>query len=339
MLCTLCVHARLPHSSNIPITRMTQLVQHGYSGELHTFPSSSPFELKENRDWLYSITQRGNMDISTTPADKIKQGLVFGSYLLVWYFFTVVYHFANKNALLAVPCPVSLMWTNLLISTLIIVPIRTVQSPIISRRQLQDMSFLSILYTLSIFLSSLFIPQQDTQLLPHAASPIIMAVISLLHKSSPLSLPTYLTLFPVVVGLALTCSFDPSRRLAHFWLGLLAYTTNSWSSVLIKKYITTGSVDRYQAGHRVRQSPLSSTDMFQVMTVYGGVLLLPVALMVEGRHILPALSSIIGNGANRAPSLSEALQRENYQFRSLLANVGISGVSYYIYNEVSVCFS
>jgi solute carrier family 35 protein E1 len=60
--------------------------------------------------------------------------------------------------------------------------------------------------------------------------------------------------------------------------------------------------------------------MFRVLTIIASVQLLPLALVFEGRYVLPAWNAALGSGA---------------PLDYLVTNLLVSGASYYLYNEVA----
>ena len=347
--CILCAtHARLPHSSNFQISHIPNVLRRTYGGELYKFRSASPVECDQNGEKSNILTEGVDVKISKTTSDKIKQGLAFGSYMLFWYFFTVAYNIANKNALMALPFPASIVWAQLLISALIILPLWVVQAPKFTKGQLQDTSVLSLLHTLGVLTSAISMQAGSISFLQivKASEPVFVAVVSVLLGSRLLPLPVYLTLIPVIAGVALASVKDLSFSWGSFLPAVLSNTLHPVRMVLFKKYLAkwtaeqqqTDTTSTEQPNHAVVKkaaSPLSSSAVFQLLTLLGVVLLLPIVLIVEGGGVLHALRAIVDTGADMVPPLSESL-RYNDRLKSLLMNIGVSGVSYYLYNEVCI---
>jgi drug/metabolite transporter (DMT)-like permease len=331
------VHARLPHSAALNNPRLPRVIKHG--GQSHpfqtqTFGSSAISKKTDN----LAEPIRTHIDI---PKDSVKKGILFGSYMFMWYFFTVAYNIANKNVLTALPLPAVIVWTQLLISALLILPMWLLRAPQVSKVHLKDTSVLALLHTMGVYTSGMAMQAGSISFLQiiKASEPVFVAAVSLLLGGRLLPLPVYLTLVPVISGVALASVKDLSFSWQSFAPAVASNTLHPIRMVLFKKYM-----GNWKAQHLAAPSsavavqappPPSSSTVFHLVTLLGVLILLPVALLKEGALVVPSLKELASVEAVSALKLSDFLH-PNDKFKNFLVNLIVSGVSYFFYNEVRV---
>lgn len=324
------VDARLPHASTLNVQRLPRVKMYG--GQLHPFHQSQyvqsfPLSKQSNK---VADTGVNYVDI---PSDRVKKGIIFGGYMFMWYFFTVAYNIANKNALITLPFPAVMVWTQLLISTLLILPQWIVRSPKLSNVQLKDTYVLALLHTMGVYTSGMAMQAGSISFLQiiKASEPVFVAAVAVLLGGQVLPLPVYLTLLPVISGVALASVKDLSFSWQSFAPAVASNTLHPIRMVLFKKYMANWTSHYSSVPHSAL--PPSSSDIFHLVTVMGMLFLLPIALFREGAHVIPALKDLASVEAPQTLKLSHFLH-PNAKLKNFLVNLLVSGISYFFYNEV-----
>lgn len=192
----------------------------------------------------------------------------------------------------------------------IILPIWLVKAPKISFQELVVISKIATMHALGN-LASVYSFGAGSVSFTHvvkAAEPIFSAIFSAIFLQNIFPLPVYLSLAPIVVGVGLA-----SLKEIHFsWLSFsTAMLSNAFYQlriVLAKKELTSAN------------NTLTPASLFRIITILSAFELLPLSLLLEGNVIQSTWNSAVLAGFNQ------------YE---LIRNIIISGVSYYLYNEVS----
>lgn len=141
-----------------------------------------------------------------------------------------------------------------------------------------------------------------------ALEPVVAAILSAWITKKVFPISVYVSLIPIVLGVGIASA----KELSFTWLGFIsAMTSNVFYQlriVLAKEEIENES------------SKLSAANLFRVISILAFIETLPITILVEGNLISTSWFSAIENGADQA---------------SMISNFLISGVSYYMYNEVA----
>lgn len=247
-----------------------------------------------------------------TPSRSISKAFKLGFYFFLWYFFTVVYNISNKLVLNDLPLPASVAVIQMIIGIPVFLPVWLIKRPNIDAFKLAlpalcKIGFFHALGNLATVVSLSQGAVSFTHIIK-AAEPIFSAVLSatLFGDYSPTTV--YLTLIPIVLGVALASV----KELSFTWIGFLAGMASNFfyqlRIVLSKKELTNES------------NSLSPANFFRVLTIISAVELLPISIALEGYKLRSVWESAIANGVDNDVVISNLL---------------ISGFSCYCYNEVS----
>lgn len=141
-----------------------------------------------------------------------------------------------------------------------------------------------------------------------SAEPISSIALGYLVLNEVATLPTYLTLIPICLGVSISCIHDDSFNMGGFLYAAISNLCFSGRAVLAKRLLKQypGSLDEVQLFHRV--------------SLIGLYLLVPLTLLTEGRAILALFQG-------------DATMVDTYL--ELLALVLVNGCAYACYNLMS----
>jgi len=141
------------------------------------------------------------------------------------------------------------------------------------------------------------------------AEPIFTCFFSAALLRQFFSLPVYATLLPIMGGVA----YASAKELQFSWISL---GTAMASNVAFALRAILAKVSMGATG----SSAMSPADLFAVVNMLGSAMLIPVALLVEGR----------GAADNWASSLAKGVSQTQ-----LVKLIVATGVTYYLYNELA----
>lgn len=291
-------------------------------------------------------------------------------YFFLWYFLTVVYNVSNKIVLNELPLPVTVCAVQLFLGIPVFLPIwilkRPKGDPASWWRRYSKIGLCHGLGNLASIMSFGAGAVSFTHVIK-ACEPVFAAVLSrfLLHTETPPAV--YVSLIPIVLGVGIASA----KELSFTWHGFVAgmasnlfyqlrivlakiemtpptssepipgvgsetqgqaqgqvaaaqsapllpvVSSNASGSVLVSSSSSSASTPSSPSG---TGDGLSPSNMFRVLTLIATAQLLPLALILEGRLVQSAWSTAVASGA---------------PVDYLVTNLLISGVSYYLYNEVA----
>lgn len=141
-----------------------------------------------------------------------------------------------------------------------------------------------------------------------AAEPAISAGMSALILNSFLPLPVYLSLLPVMGGVALASMTE------------LSFTWLSFGAAMVSNVASAGRgiVGKMSMGKPQGQN-MDAANLYAVMTILASIMCLPLSLALEGSKIVPTIQKIIAAGNLKTIGIETLL----------------SAMFYYLYNEVA----
>ena len=143
-----------------------------------------------------------------------------------------------------------------------------------------------------------------------ASEPVVSAALSAVMLGAFYSPITYLTLLPIVGGVALASL----KELSFTWLGFGAAMLSNVSSAL------RGILAKKTMGGGVGEN-MNETNLYAVMTIMAFAVLLPISLLVETpKAVGSAINAAVAAGTSK---------------KDLAILSALSGAYYYLYNEVA----
>lgn len=144
-----------------------------------------------------------------------------------------------------------------------------------------------------------------------ASEPVVTCLMNYLFLGQVLPLPVYLTLLPIIGGVAIASMKELSFTTLALASAMLSNVSSSARGVLSKKTMS---------GKAIGEN-LDAQNLYAVLTAMSTCVLIPLMLAVEGTGFFSAFKSTVAAG--------------DFTNKSLAMLLGLGGISYYAYNEVA----
>ena len=287
---------------------------------------------KLNNRALQSTQQRQQQVVATAPAsstalkatevtggakaeDGLMETLKTGSFFALWYLFNIGYNIYNKKALNVLPMPWTLATLQLFAGipyVLLLWSTGARKTPKLTQDNLKTL-FPVACGHLGTHIGAVISLGAGAVSFTHivkASEPVVSAALSAVMLGAFYSPITYLTLLPIVGGVALASL----KELSFTWLGFGAAMLSNVSSAL------RGILAKKTMGGGVGEN-MNETNLYAVMTIMAFAVLLPVSLLVETpKAVGAAINTAVAAGTSK---------------KDLAILSALSGAYYYLYNEVA----
>ncbi|CAN8269785.1 unnamed protein product [Cochlearia groenlandica] len=255
---------------------------------------------------------------------KMKLGGMFG----VWYILNIYYNILNKQVLTLYPYPATvtafqLGCGTLMISAMWILKLHPPPPPpkITTTSQLWGIVQIAAAHTLGNLLTNVSLGRVNVSFTHTIKSmePFFTVFFSFLFLHQ---FPTFFilsSLLPIVAGVSLASFTDTSFNWIGFCSAMASNVTNQSRNVLSKKFM-------------LQKDSLDNINLFSVITIILFLLLVPVAILIDGFKFTPSQLQIA------CGCLSQGLSLKEFWLKSLLAGVCLHSyqqVSYMILEKVS----
>merc|ERR1719331_1971012 len=241
--------------------------------------------------------------------------LTTGAFFALWYLFNIGYNIYNKKALNALPIPYTMAALQLAVGIPYALALWTTgirKAPKLSADNIKTLIPVSLghLGTHIGAVVSLGAGAVSFTHIIKASEPVVSAGLSFVLLGAVYSPITYLTLLPIVGGVALASL----KELSFTWLGFGAAMLSNVSSAL------RGILAKKTMGGGVGEN-MNETNLYAVMTIMAFAVLLPVSLLVETpKAVGAAINTAVAAGTSK---------------KDLAILSALSGAYYYLYNEVA----
>mmetsp|Transcript_31065 Transcript_31065/g.29662 ORF Transcript_31065/g.29662 Transcript_31065/m.29662 type:complete len:373 (+) Transcript_31065:111-1229(+) len=243
-------------------------------------------------------------------AKTLKVGSLFG----LWYALNIGYNIYNKKVLNMVPqLTYMVAWVQLALGLLYVLPLWGLglrKGPILNTEEIKTLVPIAVLHSLTHLgaVISLGAGAVSFTHIVKAAEPAVSAALSAVFLKSFLPIPVYLSLLPVMGGVAMASLTE----LSFSWL--------SFGSAMVSNVASAarGIVGKMNMGKPQGQN-MNAVNLYAVMTILSTIILAPVCFAVEGAKIAPTLKAVIAAGNGKTLAIQTIL----------------SAVFYYLYNEVA----
>lgn len=231
-------------------------------------------------------------------------------YFFLWYFFTVVYNISNKRFLNVIPLPATVATLQLLIGIPVFIPIWIAKPVKYNFQDIYSHMKIAWMHGLGNWASIVAYGSGSVSFVHvvKALEPVVAAALSIWITKQSFPLVIYLSIIPIVVGVAIASATE----VTFTWIGFISAMTSNilyqMRMVLAKEVVSND------------KPAIAASNLFRVITILAALELLPIALLVEGFRIFTYWKQAVANGFSQS---------------SLVTNLLISGVSFYMYNEVA----
>ena len=213
-------------------------------------------------------------------------GVMFG----LWYFFNIFFNIYNKQVLKAFRFPMSCTELQFIVGSCLALFVWVTgihKRPKVTKKQLLTILPLACVHTLGNVLTNVALGKVAVTFTHtiKAMEPFFSVVMSAAFLGDVAPPAVVLTLVPIVGGVALASATEASFNWAGFVAAMGSNLTFQSRNVLSKKFMQ--GMD--QGGEK-----LDNINLFSVITMMSAVLLLPVALSLEGFQFAPSNLQAMG---------------------------------------------
>lgn len=245
-----------------------------------------------------------------------KRTLKLSTLFSLWYVLNVGYNIGNKRVLNALPVP----WTAATVELFFGFPyVALLWGTGLRKAPQLSLANVKTLSSQAFFLAATHVAGvisfgagaiSFTHILK-ATEPVWSAMILAIGFGEFLPLPVYASLVPIIAGVGIASLKELSFTWLSFGAGTLSAVTSATKAILSKKVLDGKPVGKN----------LTPANMFAVLTILGFLFILPPSLMIEGpTKVSAAWTAALANGYTNA---------------QLFKLLGVSGLLYYLYNEVA----
>ncbi|KAF5746875.1 Phosphoenolpyruvate/phosphate translocator 2 isoform 1 [Tripterygium wilfordii] len=277
---------------------------------------SPPFKILDpRRDCLKvrASTVPENAGESGTSSDltgTLQLGAMFG----LWYLLNIYFNIFNKQVLKVYPYPATVTAFQFGCGTTMIIIMWTFNlhiRPKITRSQLAAILTLAVAHTMGNVLTNVSLGRVAVSFTHtiKAMEPFFTVLFAFLFLGERPTFWVVSSLVPIVSGVALASFTEASFNWIGFCSAMASNVTNQSRNVLSKKFMVQ------------KEETLDNINLFSVITVISFVLLVPVAIFMEGIKFTP---SFLQSAANQGLNVRELC------VRSLMA-----GFCFHAYQQVS----
>ncbi|XP_013684247.1 phosphoenolpyruvate/phosphate translocator 2, chloroplastic isoform X1 [Brassica napus] len=268
---------------------------------------------------------------ATVPGDvesgSLVKGLKLGGMFGVWYLLNIYYNIFNKQVLRVYPYPATVTAFQLGCGTLMISIMWLLKlhpRPKVTPSQFPAILQLAAAHTLGNLLTNVSLGRVNVSFTHtiKALEPFFTVLFSVLLLDEWPSLWIVCSLLPIVAGVSLASFTEASFNWIGFCSAMASNVTNQSRNVLSKKFM----VEKFVV---LKQEALDNINLFSIITIISLVLLVPVAILIDGFKFTPSQLHL---------ATSQGLTVKEFCLMSLLAGVCLHSyqqVSYMILEMVS----
>ncbi|XP_057464268.1 LOW QUALITY PROTEIN: phosphoenolpyruvate/phosphate translocator 2, chloroplastic-like [Actinidia eriantha] len=250
----------------------------------------------------------------TEKSKELSRTLQLGSMFAIWYLLNIYFNIYNKQVLKVYPFPATVTAFQFGCGTVLILfmwGFNLYPRPKITRSQFSAILVLAVIHTMGNMLTNISLGKVAVSFTHtiKAMEPFFTVVLSALFVGEWPSLWVVSSLVPIVGGVALASFTEASFNWIGFSSAMASNLTNQSRNVLSKKFMVN------------KEEALDNINLFSIITIISFVLLVPIAVLMEGVKFTP---SYLQFAASRGLNVRELC------VRSLLA-----GFCFHTYQQVS----
>eukprot|EP00560_Eucampia_antarctica_P006640 CAMPEP_0197831666 /NCGR_PEP_ID=MMETSP1437-20131217/11452_1 /TAXON_ID=49252 ORGANISM="Eucampia antarctica, Strain CCMP1452" /NCGR_SAMPLE_ID=MMETSP1437 /ASSEMBLY_ACC=CAM_ASM_001096 /LENGTH=390 /DNA_ID=CAMNT_0043434685 /DNA_START=41 /DNA_END=1213 /DNA_ORIENTATION=- len=239
-----------------------------------------------------------------------------GTYFALWYLFNIAYNIYNKQALNVLSYPWTVATLQMTTGIAYFVPMWLLglrKAPKLSFNDLKTLFPIALCHT-GVHVGAVIALGAGAVSFAHivkASEPVVTCLLNFLFLKQVLPIPVYLTLLPIIGGVAIASMKELSFTVLALASAMLSNVSSSARGVLSKKTMS---------GKKIGEN-LDAQNLYAVLTAMSTVILIPLMLAIEGTGFFTAFKGIVASGSHTNKSLAVLL--------------ALGGASYYAYNEVA----
>jgi solute carrier family 35 protein E1 len=263
-----------------------------------------------------ALAVAGEEGAAEEKKDGLGEQLITASYFALWYILNVAYNIYNKKLLNSVPLP----WTVAMLQIVMGLPY-AFSLWAVGARPTPKLSFSEVKTLFPVALGnlgthvgaviSLGAGAVSFVSIVKASEPAVSALLSGIILGQVFPVPVYLTLLPIIFGVALASLKELSFTWLCFGAAMLSNVSSALRAILAKKAMSAPLGEN-----------MTNTNLFAVQTMISAVALVPLWLIMESpAHVGATLAATTASGAITMAYLAKMAL--------------FSGLSFYFYNEVA----
>lgn len=255
------------------------------------------------------------------PVEQPKGGNVFellqvGMYFALWYLFNIAYNIYNKQALNILAYPWTIATIQMAAGIAYFVPLWILglrKAPKLNAAELKTLIPIALCHT-GVHVGAVIALGAGAVSFAHivkASEPVVTCGLNYLLLGEVLPLPVYLTLLPIIGGVAIASMKELSFTVLALASAMLSNVSSAARGVLSKKTMS---------GKKIGEN-LDAQNLYAVLTAMSTVILIPFMLGLEGLGMFKTLGELVATG--------------EYTKKGIATLLALGGASYYAYNEVA----
>uniref|UniRef100_A0A7S3UEY2 Sugar phosphate transporter domain-containing protein n=1 Tax=Picocystis salinarum TaxID=88271 RepID=A0A7S3UEY2_9CHLO len=249
----------------------------------------------------------GGVQVASPVAKTMLLGGLFGA----WYLFNIFFNIYNKQVLKVFPNPVTCTWIQFTVGSFLTLAMWTLKlhpKPKVDKDMLLTILPLAVVHTLGNLLTNVSLGKVAVSFTHtiKAMEPFFSVLLSSVFLGDAPTLPIVLSLLPVVGGVALASATEASFNWAGFVSAMGSNITFQSRNVLSKKFMGQ------------KKGSLDNINLFSVITLMSGFLIVPVMLLTEGVAFTP-----------------NQLAAANLNVKEVVTRAAMAGFFFHAYQQVS----
>jgi solute carrier family 35 protein E1 len=239
-----------------------------------------------------------------------------GTYFALWYLFNIAYNIYNKKALNALAFPWTIATIQMATGILYFAPLWLLglrKAPKLSMSEIKTLIPIALCHT-GVHVGAVIALGAGAVSFAHivkASEPVVTCGLNYLFLGQVLSPTVYLTLLPIIGGVAIASMKELSFTVLALASAMLSNVSSSARGVLSKKTMS---------GKKIGEN-LDAQNLYAVLTAMSTCILIPLCLAVEGTGFFSGFKNLVTAG--------------DFTNKSLATLMALSGAAYYAYNEVA----
>jgi solute carrier family 35 protein E1 len=242
--------------------------------------------------------------------------LQVGLYFALWYIFNIAYNIYNKQALNVLDYPWTIATIQMAAGIFYFVPLWVLglrKAPKLNMSELKTLFPIALCH-IGVHVGAVIALGAGAVSFAHivkASEPVVTCGLNALLLGEVLPVKVYLTLLPIIGGVAVASMKELSFSMLSLGSAMLSNVSSAARGVLSKKTMS---------GKKIGEN-LDPQNLYAVLTAMSTIILIPLMLAFEGTKMFKAIGDVVATGEHTRKSIA-----------TLLA---LGGATYYAYNEVA----
>ena len=258
----------------------------------------------------------GAAKVEEPASGGLMETLQVGTYFALWYLFNIGYNIYNKQALNVLDYPWTIATIQMATGIAYFVPLwllKIRKAPKLSFDDIKTLLPIALCHT-GVHVGAVIALGAGAVSFAHivkASEPVVTCGLNALLLKEVLPLPVYLTLLPIIGGVAIASMKELSFTVLALASAMLSNVSSAARGVLSKKTMS---------GKEIGEN-LDAQNLYAVLTALSTIILIPTMFALEGTGFFSAFKGLVAGG--------------DFTNKSLALLLGLGGATYYAYNEVA----